>query len=169
MGENNEVFIAYKIDGIAFIALAKTQLLNALNVDAELKLIDFNGDDLDELCITYHEMDNNNGFESGFELASYGILILNVKSQLMLADAIYSYEYMEYTDMGEEDDVHGKIDEDPEVNYCQQHQQLTFIAQGFSITANGNEDKSTDEFCVGVLHIGTYTYQKTLQLFERVD
>ncbi|MCB9196144.1 MAG: hypothetical protein H6598_07945 [Flavobacteriales bacterium] len=159
VNDDLESVINFSIGESVYTFRIESMVDNPYNSWADFQFTDLNGDGIEEIILNWYSEDGNNGFEEGFELYQEGLVIINPIKQICVMDEITTYEYMEYYDTGEEDDVHGKMDEDSEISFCRFSTDIIWNNETFKIMLKEQDfepKESNGNMISGICQLNVY-------------
>ncbi len=135
--------------------------------DFTVTLEDLCGDNEEELVLRWETRDGHSGFFEGYEMERQGVMVLNAHSMKAYLDLIYYDHYMTYEapyedEMDEEEQVHGKMNENTHFEECSYSFTFDLTKDEISISDYQNTTDAPD-CMVPEIEEGVYRFdQKTM-------
>ncbi len=138
--------------------------------DIKVSLEDICGDDEEELVLWWETLDGHSGFYEGYEMDRSGVMVLNAYSMKAYLDFAYNDHYMSYQapyedETNEEEAVHGKMNENSQVDVCSYFMDVA-VSKGQVSISNYEKTVETSEDCViEEVEEGIYKFDQSKEAF----
>lgn len=142
------------------------EIQNPYNCTVNLELTDANKDgNKNELAVWWNEGDGNNGMESGYEMETSGLMIVDLTNKNEMLTLIYVGHYSSYNSgpnaNTDDPDYHAKMAEDSEWEICSYSQKVELKNGDVIISETYSQVESQGECVLNLFEEGTYVYNTT--------